>query len=75
MMQSSIEFLLDNLHLKDSLKWMDIVEQAHAMHEEEIERAFNEGENNSVDYFNLENRIKECEQYYNETFGGNNEQQ
>jgi len=36
---------------------------------EQIVDAFNEGENNSVDYFNPENRIKESEQYYNETYG------
>jgi uncharacterized protein YpuA (DUF1002 family) len=38
---------------------------------EQIEDAFYQGENNSVDYFNPENRIKESEQYYNETYGGN----
>ena len=38
------------------------------MEKEQIINAFNEGESNSVDYFNPENRIKESEQYYNETY-------
>jgi len=42
--QSSLEFILNNIHLKDSLKWPEIIQQAKAMHKEEIERAFNEGE-------------------------------
>jgi hypothetical protein len=41
-----------------------------AMEKEQIEIAFEQGENNSVDYFIPENRIKESEQYYNETYGG-----
>ena len=46
-------------------------EQAKEKEKEQIEDAFYQGENNSVDYFNPENRIKESEQYYNETYGGN----
>ena len=37
--QSSIEWLIDNLYLKDSLKWEEILEQAKAMHKEEIMEA------------------------------------
>jgi hypothetical protein len=36
---------------------------------EQIIDAFEQGENNSVDYFVPELRIKESEQYYNETYG------
>jgi hypothetical protein len=40
------------------------------MEKQQIINAFNEGEINSVDYFNAENiTIEEAEQYYNETFG------
>ena len=35
---------------------------------EQIMDAFEQGENNSVDYFVPDNNIKESEQYYNETF-------
>ena len=49
----------------------DILIKAKEMEREQIINAFEQGENNSVDYFNPENRIKESEQYYNETYGGN----
>jgi hypothetical protein len=45
--------------------------KAKEMEKEQIINAFEQGENNSVDYFNPENRIKESEHYYNETYGGN----
>jgi hypothetical protein len=48
-----------------------LYEQAKEMEKEQIINAFEQGENNSVDYFNPENRIKESEHYYNETYGGN----
>jgi hypothetical protein len=48
-----------------------LLEQAKEMEKEQIENAFEQGENNSVDYFNPGNRIKESEQYYIETYGGN----
>jgi hypothetical protein len=47
------------------------IEEAKEMEREQIINAFEQGENNSVDYFNPENRIKESEHYYNETYGGN----
>jgi len=45
-------------------------EKAKAMHKEEIKTAFRIGEKFAVDYFGGE--LDEDEQYYNETFGGNN---
>jgi len=66
--QSSVAWLIDNLYLKDSLKWQEVIEQAKAMHKEEIEKTYVKGyEDKDFSYF-------EPEQYYNETFGGNNEQ-
>ena len=47
---------------------MELIDEAEKKGEEQIKEAFNQGENNSVDYFNPENRIKESEQYYNETY-------
>jgi hypothetical protein len=85
MKQTAIEFLIQELKKEEYLgtfctaecfaeeekKMRLIIQQALQMEKEQIMDAFNEGENNSVDYFNTENRIKESEQYYNETYGGN----
>ena len=59
------ELMIENLD-------MDL-ERFKEMEKEQIINAFEQGENNSVDYFNPENRIKESEQYFNETYGGSNE--
>jgi hypothetical protein len=48
----------------DTLK--QLVAQAKAIQKEQIEKAFNEGMLNSVDYFG--NGVDEAEQYYNETY-------
>jgi hypothetical protein len=73
--QSSVDILCQKLANKLGLQAITFyidhqeeIAEAKAMHKEEIEQAFYEGENNSVDYFDPENRIKEYEQYYNETF-------
>ena len=69
--KSSIEWLIEHFggieNCTPDFRYK--IEQAKEMHKQEIENAFNDGENNSVDYFVPGNRIKECEQYYNETFG------
>lgn len=61
--QSSIEWLIDNLYLKDSLKWEEIMEQAKAMHKKEIMEAHYAPKYGCF-----------SEQYYDKTFGGNDEQ-
>ena len=63
--QSSVEWLLDNLHLQNSTKWTEIVEQAKAMHKEEIEEAFWDGSDGLETNTDIR---KIAEQYYNETF-------
>ena len=73
--QSSVEFFLyemfsllgefENKALP-SYKIMDLFEQAKAMHKEEIARAYQEGLIDSMNHAPKD--------YYNETFGGNNEQ-
>ena len=45
-----------------------LLEQAKAMHKDEIEEAYWEG---GID---IPSNDQHCQQYYNETFGGNNEQ-
>ena len=79
--QSSIEWLVSQLKQYDfahsNLEYYDlkipmhifknITEQAKAMHKEEIEETYQKGYNDAdFSYY-------EPEQYYNETFGGNNE--
>ena len=63
--QSSVDYLIDNLYLKDSLKWKEIIEQAKAIHEEEIIDAC--GRFTSI----FDGDINDFKEYYNETFGGN----
>ena len=75
--RDSIEFLWDELKpflpanytVDESVKILSILKQAKAMHKEEIKDALIDGSMNST---LIEYRIP---QYYNETFGGNNEQQ
>lgn len=60
MKRSSIEWLIDNLYLKDSLKWKNIIEQAKEIHKEEITQAWKQGdgqydkvaEKMSLEYYN-----------------------
>ena len=80
--QSSVDFIHDSL-IKyigfediESTKIFDkIFEQAKAMHKEEIEDAWDKGDY-CIDLPDgtWEQKYKSAEQYYNETFGGNNEQ-
>lgn len=65
--QSSVEWLLDNLHLQHSTKWTEIVEQAKAMHKKEIEKAWWAGCDESLSN-NIIHPSEDCNGYYNETF-------
>lgn len=65
---TAVEWLIAQVEDFYCLLPVDMIEQAKAMEKEQIENAFEQGENNSVDYFNPESRIKESEQYYNETY-------
>lgn len=74
--QSSVDWLIGEIFKHEMTFFgtasipLRIIEQAKAMHEEEIEKSYNNGWNSGY-------HGKYClsEQYYNETFGGNNEQQ
>ena len=65
--QSSVEWLFQKLWdtPKDKLNWYAILNQAKAMHKDEIKKAWLNG------YIIIDS--KNVETYYNETFGGNNE--
>ena len=69
--QSSIQQFWDKIALKLSVEqineFLPLFEQAKAMHEVEIRMAFYDGQ--------LHEGTKSAIEYYNETFGGNNEQQ
>jgi hypothetical protein len=72
MAQTAVDWLfttLDNILELYPSEWEKVskaVEQANAIQKEQIEKAFNEGMLNSVDYFG--NGVDEAEQYYNETY-------
>jgi hypothetical protein len=64
---SSSEEMVGNINV-----WF---EEAKEIEKQNIKDAFIEGDNNGLDYFNPMTKTLTSEQYYNETYGGNNEQQ
>jgi hypothetical protein len=71
--QSSIEWLIEHYTFADltAESWEMIRQQAKAMHKEEIAEAYWNGSDGIEDKTSM---LKMGEQYYNETFGGTNEQ-
>jgi len=70
--QSSIDWFVEQLiPVEQYDRVMDMIEQAKAMHKEEIVDAYTECWMN--DGGNGFHKVKEAESYYNETFGGDNE--
>lgn len=76
--QTSVDQLFDQLSSEGLLgiftfdqmkRALEILDEAKAMHKEEIRTAFRIGEKFASDYFGGE--LDEDEQYYNETYGGN----
>lgn len=71
--QSSVKWLARKLkdfpHIKHSYQFKELVKQAKAMHEDEIKQAIMFG-----DCRGKISTYATSEEYYNETFGGNNEQ-
>lgn len=57
------------------LKILELFEQGKAMHKEEIMESVKYGFNKEYYTPNYRDQQELFEQYYNETFGGNNEQQ
>jgi hypothetical protein len=65
MKQTAVEYLLDNLYLRDTLKWKDIEESAKAMEREQIEDSYDAGLfDGTMD--DVKDRI--YKKYYNETY-------
>jgi hypothetical protein len=81
--QSSVDWLVKELNQKIDFipmnKWdeiKEVIDQAKAMHKHEIMAAYDTGNQNQYDKINFEDYLNvDEEQYYNETYGGNNEQQ
>ena len=74
--QSSVEWLVEELWQtsKDRFIWSDLLEQAKAMHKEEIKQAqvvaFTDG--CRIDQEDYESPFEDWEQYYKHTFEGGN---
>lgn len=78
--QSSVEWLVSQLFNSgvDTTRFIKEIEQAVAMHKEETVDLIVQYEIKHHLIFTEEgilNTVKKAEQYYNETYGGNNEQQ
>ena len=60
----------------DISDYMELKIQAKAMHKEEIEKVSEDWWNEGASYmYDGQRKYNSFEQYYNETYGGNNEQQ
>ena len=73
--QGSVELLAIAIYEKFKMEGNgnelnDLVEQAKAMHKEEMKQTYFDGWHR-----NIGNRDEDFDDYYNKTFGGNNEQQ
>ena len=71
--QSSIEWLIEQFAIidKNDPFYRFIISSAKNLHKEEIKSAFNNGMRNSEDWF-TDGKTEESQQYYQETYGGNN---
>ena len=86
--ESSIEWIIKRLIFKTEFENLpnqyvlmsdkDIdstIQQAKAMHKEEMDKVSEDWWNEGANYmYNGQRKYNSFEQYYNETFGGNNEQ-
>lgn len=78
--QSSIEWLIEQIYNNEKLFMSgngnvldEILEQAKQMHQEEIEDAYGHGQNNGYMYAHQKAITITKENYYSQTYGGNNE--
>jgi hypothetical protein len=71
--QTSVEWLLDQVKFIDKEVYAELynqsLEQAQQMHEEEIMDAYEDGEDNAMNYHSIPNfKDITAEQYYNQTY-------
>ena len=69
--KSSLDLLLYYLPSAIRGQFKEQIEQAKAMHKEEVKESYREGRSDQQSKETFYHR--NSEQYYNETFGGNNE--
>jgi len=65
--QTAVEFILNNVHLKNTLYWHHLVEQAKKIEKEQIIDAFGVG--SQLESPKLVGYHDRAEQYYNENYG------
>ena len=71
---SSIDWLALYIKGISSLNSDEIIEQAKAMHKEEMDKVAGDFWNEGASYMHDgQRKYKSFDDYYNETFGGNNE--
>ena len=72
-MRTAVEYLEEIIYGDKEFSLSEVFEQAKAMEKEQIRDAFNQGMNNSVDYFiPFLKPNDESENYYNKTFKNTN---
>lgn len=69
--QSSIDWLF-NEYVNRGVITIEAIKQAKAMHNEEVVDAYREGRSDQQSARNQSFYHRNAEQYYNETYGGNN---
>jgi hypothetical protein len=72
--QTAVEWLVEEIH--KNLNWIPthMIEQAKQMEKEQIEDAWLNGmKSEMIAPFGINRYKPEAEEYYNETYGGNNE--
>lgn len=69
-MKTAVEWLIEQLGIEGIVQLQEEFDQAKEMEKEQIENAYDEGDNNGANriYYNSDRDDKSAEQYYNETF-------
>ena len=78
--KNSVDWLYEKLFNCELniFEWQKHLEQAKEIHKKEIKDAHERGQSDEKDYWNIGDKVGvrfmvKSEEYYNETFGGNNE--
>ncbi len=76
--QTAVEWLFERINMfcmfTDGIpdEWSEALEQAKAMEKQQIIDACNQEEFEDIDGYGIHETISKGEQYYNQTYGGNN---
>ena len=73
MTKTAVDWLIneiDRLEVWDNQLALDVlIQQANEMFRQQMIESFNQGMNNSIDYFDPTDETPESHKYYNETYG------